>query len=227
MTQGSWRLAWTSRPARPRAVVLVLHGGKERSQRPARWRQTAVLRMVPFARAVARAGRGELAVARLRYSVRGWNGQDASPVADTRAALTALRQRYPRVPIGLLGHSMGGRTALFLADEPDVEALVALAPWVERHDRPRGGPTLRALLLHGTRDRITSVHATRWMADQLAARGVEVTWRPLPGEGHALLRHAPRIHKAAADFLVRGLGASAGGDGEDVGRPRCGVPDRT
>ena len=50
-------LKWTSRPQAPTAVVLVLHGGQDASQRPARWHNLAVLRMVPVARAIAKAAR--------------------------------------------------------------------------------------------------------------------------------------------------------------------------
>ncbi|HET7279319.1 MAG TPA: alpha/beta hydrolase [Dermatophilaceae bacterium] len=205
MTTRTWQFAWTSEPERPAAAVLVLHGGQERSRHRARWRHVAALRMVPFARAVAAGGQGQVAVARLLHTVRGWNGDEASPVADAREALAELRSRHPGIPLGLLGHSMGGRTALHVADEPGVAVVVGLAPWVARGDLPRGGPGLRVLLMHGTRDRITSPKATRWMARELGTLGVDVTWRPIPGAGHALLRFARRWHREAAAFLVQGL----------------------
>ena len=59
-------------------------------------RQLAVLRMLPFAKDLGRAGAPlGLAVARLRYGVRGWNGEDRSPVADGRWALDQLAERFP------------------------------------------------------------------------------------------------------------------------------------
>src|SRR5512139_1413765 len=74
------------RPARgdgTRAVVLVLHGGQEHSLDPAMPRQSAALRMMPFAGALHRAGRPYgVAVWRLGYRYRGWNGDAASPVPD-------------------------------------------------------------------------------------------------------------------------------------------------
>ena len=42
----------------PRSVVLVLHGGQARSNRPTRASNAANLRMIPFARALHRAGDG-------------------------------------------------------------------------------------------------------------------------------------------------------------------------
>ena len=59
------RLIPVGRPRSPEAAVLVLHGGASRGDRmmvsPA---QLSVLRMIPTARVVARAGGGRLAVYR-------------------------------------------------------------------------------------------------------------------------------------------------------------------
>lgn len=199
------RLLWPTQVDHPTAVVLVLHGGRARSQRPvSRW-QLAVWRMRPFASAIARAGRGQVAVAALHYAVRGWNGSAASPVADTRLALEQISARHPGVPIGLLGHSMGGRVALHLADDQRVSAIAALAPWVEAGDRPRWHRGLHVLVMHGTRDRMTSAARSRQYADALAQRGVDVTYEPVQGEGHAMLREATRWHEDSARFLIEHL----------------------
>jgi dienelactone hydrolase len=189
-------------------VVVVLHGGTSQSQQATSAWQPAVLRMAPFAWALRERGDGRLAVARLRYAVRGWNGTSASPLADARAALAQVADRHPGVPIGLLGHSMGGRVALHLADDHRVGAIAALAPWVEGADVPRGHPRLRVLMMHGTRDRITSPRASRLMAQAMVARGVEVTYEPVEGETHAMLRRAAHWHRRSADFLVSALLAS-------------------
>lgn len=198
-------LRWTKAPDDPRGVVLVLHGGREAGSRATRWGQLAVVRMIPFANAVAAAGSDDLAVVRLRYAIRGWNGPTQSPLADARWALEEIRRRYPGRPIGLLGHSMGGRVALHLADEPDVRALVGLAPWVGRSDSARGRPGLRALLMHGTRDRMTDPGATERMAEAMSRLGADVTWRPVPGERHAMLRRASFWHRESARFLRAAL----------------------
>lgn len=196
------RLLWTSEVDHPSAVVLVLHGGRSRSRQPVRAWQGAVLRMVPFASAVASAGRGQIAVASIRYAVRGWNGAEQSPVADTRLALEQIEAKYPGVPVGLLGHSMGGRVALHLADDERVRAIVALAPWVEGQDRPRAHRGLHVLFMHGSLDRMTSPRASRAMATAMGRLGVDVSYESVKGDSHAMLREASRWHREAAAFLV-------------------------
>jgi alpha-beta hydrolase superfamily lysophospholipase len=172
---------------------------------PVRAWQAAVLRMVPFALAVGRAGEGEVAVATLRYSVRGWNGAEASPLADTRLALEQIAAKYPGVPIGLLGHSMGGRVALHLADDERIHAVVALAPWVEGGDTPRSHPDLHLLVMHGSSDRMTSARSSRAMATAMQRLGVDVTYERVEDDGHAMLRRASHWQARAADYLVQHL----------------------
>ena len=201
----SAHLDWKVDVNDPAAVVLVLHGGRSRGRGAVRPWHGAVLRMLPFVGELRRAGEGRVAVATLRYAVRGWNGSAASPVADARSALDEVAARYPGLPLGLLGHSMGGRVAFRLAGDDRVAALVALAPWVERSDVAMGHPGLRALVMHGTRDRITSPRNSKAMADAMSALGVDVTWRAMEGESHSMLRQAAAWHRESAQFLVEGL----------------------
>ena len=118
-------------PQAVRAFALVLPGGKADSYEPADAGQLAAARMRPFARSLARAGadRG-LSVSILRYRYRGWNGTAASPTVDARWALEEVRRAHGEVPVVLVGHSMGGRTSLRVADDPSVVGVVALAPWI-------------------------------------------------------------------------------------------------
>jgi alpha-beta hydrolase superfamily lysophospholipase len=202
---GAARLLWSTEIDHPRAVVLILHGGKARSRQAVRPWQAAVWRMAPFARSVANAGGGEIAVATLRYAVRGWNASAASPVTDARLALEQLAARYPGAPIGLLGHSMGGRVALYLGDDQRVAAVAAMAPWVEAADEVHWHRGLHVLMMHGSRDRMTSPKASRALADTMTAGGADVTYVPMAGEGHAMLRLAARWHQESADYLVAHL----------------------
>lgn len=197
-------LRWTSAPATPDAVVLVLHGGRVQGTDPVRWTQPPVLRMLPVAWAVRHAGRGRLAVVRLRYAVRGWNGTGA-PLADARWALEQVRARHPGRPIALLGHSMGGRVALHLAADADVVAIVTLAAWLEEGDDVRARPGLRALLLHGDEDEVTDPRGSEVAARELERQGARVLHVVVPGEAHPMLRRPRYWHAVSSRFLRRAL----------------------
>jgi pimeloyl-ACP methyl ester carboxylesterase len=108
---------------RAEAVVLLLHGGRIDGLTPVKAYDPGVLRMVPFGRSVARASGGRIALARLRYRVRGWNGDLESPLADARWALDRIAERFSHLPVGLVGHSMGGRVALRVADYGGVNGV--------------------------------------------------------------------------------------------------------
>ena len=181
------------------AVALVLHGGRESSHEPTRSLQLAVLRMRPFASALA--GTSGLAVVRLRYRARGWNGELRSPVADTRWALAELRSRFGAAPVALLGHSLGGRTALYVADDPNVRAVAALAPWIERSDPVAPVAGRRLLLVHGDRDRITSPKRSAAFARAAVGVAESVGYLTVHGERHAMLRRARLWHRVAAGFV--------------------------
>jgi dienelactone hydrolase len=196
----------TVEPGRRRAeaVVLVLHGGRELSTDPVRARQVAVLRMLPFARRIARRGRGRVAVARLRYASRGWNASLGSPapVADAEWALRQLAERFADLPIGLVGHSMGGRTALRVGGHPQVRGIAALAPWLPGREPVDQLAGRRVLLMHGSADRMTSPAGTEAFAGRLEAAGAAVSLVSIYGEGHAMLRRAQLWHELSAQFVL-------------------------
>lgn len=189
-------------PPDPVGVVLVLHGGGESGHEPVSWRKGAVLRMLPFAKAIERRAGGRLAVLRLKNRFHGWNGVEQTPLLDARWALDEIRARYPGLPITLIGHSMGGRVALHLMGEPEVTTVVGLAPWIKEGDPQLGRPGLRVLLMHGDDDRITDPRLTKALSEALRAQGADVTWRPVEGEGHAMLRHPLTWHREVTDFVT-------------------------
>ncbi len=186
-----------------RAVALVLHGGRARGRSRVRAHQLAVLRMAPFAAALERIGASHgLAVARLRYLVRGWNGAEQSPVGDVRWALDQLAARFPGIGSALVGHSMGGRAAMYAGGAPGVRAVVGLAPWIEAGDPYAQLAGRRVLIAHGAHDRMTSPAASAAYAEQAATAGAQVGYVTVRDERHAMLRRAKLWHELAAGFVV-------------------------
>jgi alpha-beta hydrolase superfamily lysophospholipase len=189
-----------------RAVVVVLHGGKESSSAPtSRW-HSGPLRMIPFARALHRAGgpRG-VAVWRVQYGLRGWNGDARSPVSDARAALDRVRERYGGAPVVLVGHSLGGRTAVHVLDDTNVVGLVGLAPWLP-DDPVDGARDKKVLIAHGTRDTWTSAAETLRWSERARDAGATVTYARLTGCGHFLIRRVGLWTELTTGFALGVLG---------------------
>lgn len=189
-------------------VVVVAHGGRSKGTVPTTAHDPAVLRMIPVAAAIRRAVQENgAAVRRPRFRVRGWNGPEASPVADLNQTLDDLADG----PVVLVGHSMGGRAVMRAAGHHKVVAVVGLAPWL-----PPGEPVeqlagRRVLFVHGTGDRVTSPAETWAYADR--AREVTRTATiEVHGTDHAMLRRARLWHHLAADFVRVSLGLPATGD---------------
>ncbi|MBE7186792.1 alpha/beta hydrolase [Jatrophihabitans endophyticus] len=201
-----------------RAVALVLHGGRSTSTAPVRANQLAVLRMLPFVGSLRRAGAQHgLAVARLRYRVRGWNGAERSPVADVESVLDRLVTRFPDVPIALVGHSMGGRAALYAAGHDAVRSVVGLAPWVEPGDPMNQLLGRRLLVAHGRADRMTDPRESARYTAAAAAVAASASYVAVDGDRHAMLRRAALWHGLATGFVLATLldvapGESVGGD---------------
>lgn len=189
-----------------RAVALVLHGGRANSRAPVRATNLTVVRMTPFATALRRAGTDlGLAVARLRYRVRGWNGHAQSPVADVRWGLAQLTERYPSVPIALVGHSMGGRAAIYSAAAPAVRSVVGLAPWIEADDPVEAVTGRDVLVVHGDRDRITSPkNSAHWTQRARTVAG-SASYVSVSGERHAMLHRAGLWHSMATTYVLATL----------------------
>jgi pimeloyl-ACP methyl ester carboxylesterase len=196
------------RPAKGQttAVVLVLHGGKEASLEPSDPMHLSSRRMRPFARAVSRQGaRHGVAVWSLRYRYRGWNGPQMSPVHDARWALEEVRRRHGQVPVVLLGHSMGGRTAVHVLGDPSVVGMVALAPWLP--DEPvAGARERRVLVAHGVVDRWTSPRQSRHWVEGARPLARSATFVSVLRSGHFLLRRAGLWTDLATGFALTTLG---------------------
>ncbi len=194
----------------PRGLVLMLHGGRadgstEVDDSSASWRRSRWM----MDHVGGRLTRGGSGVWLLRYGVRGWNGRVASPpspVADARWALAEVRRVHGDVPVVLLGHSMGGRTAVAVADDPNVVGVVALAPWL-----PRGEPVdhlagRRLAVAHGRSDRITSFRQSRAFCARAEAVTTATEFRSMGRVGHYMFRHVTDWNRFAVSRSLTQLG---------------------
>ena len=196
-----------------RGVVLVLHGGRSNSFESVRGRHLSPARMLPFARALHSGGaRDGLAVWTLRNRYRGWNGKDMSPVQDARWALAHIGREHPGVPVYLLGHSMGGLTALCVADHPQVEAVVALAPWLDAQTPVERVAGRRILIVHGTNDRWTSPANSLAYARRADGVAESVDYVALKGAGHFMFRRVGLWNSLANGFILDAFAAGSGRD---------------
>jgi dienelactone hydrolase len=191
------------------AVVVMLHGGRSRGHQPTTTRQLAYRRMVPIAHSVhSSVHRTGTAIWLLRNRVRGWNEPDQDAVRDARWVLGELRRHHPEAAIVLVGHSMGGRAALRVADAPGVLAVCALAPWIEP-DEPIGQLTGRTVLIaHAARDRRTDPDASYAYAQRARRANVRVCRFEVRHAGHAMVRRATDWSGLVRAFVTGAVGAA-------------------
>ncbi len=175
-----------------RGIVLMLHGGAKAGLQPVGGRSTSLRRTTAMRNSLERGMLDEgLSLWLLRFGVRGWNaglGREPSPVPDARWALDLAAAEHPGVPVVLLGHSMGARTAVHVADHPSVVGVVALAPWFEASDPVRKLAGRHFIAGHGSRDKITLARATRAYVDQARGVAASAEFVDMGHLGHYLLR---------------------------------------
>jgi pimeloyl-ACP methyl ester carboxylesterase len=180
----------------PRGVVLMLHGGRPHSHRTVDGRSASWRRLLAMQLEIARPAQlAGLSTWLLRYGVSGWNDSASpSPVPDARWALDQVRATHGDVPVVLLGHSMGARTAVRVADDPAVVGVVGLAPWLPADDPITTVEGKPLVALQGHLDRITSYRETQRYVARLGGSGRVVDMGPV---GHYMLRHRKRWNARA------------------------------
>jgi dienelactone hydrolase len=189
------------------AIVLVLHGGRSNSHGRAHRLRLTYRRMLPFARRLANAGAGRgLSVWMVGYRFRGWNGPDMDAKQDALWALDEAARRHPGTPVVLVGHSMGGRAALHAGGHPSVEAVCALAPWLDGADPVEQLAGRTVLIAHGDQERMTDPGQSY----AFAMRAKRVTDRvcrfEVHGDGHAMLKRARDWHSLVCRFVLGEVG---------------------
>ncbi|MEX1907204.1 alpha/beta fold hydrolase [Janibacter sp. Y6] len=127
-------------PADPTACVIVLHGGTDDPTKAVRPRRTwlpATMNSHWIQNGVDRTLREEgVATWALAHRLAGWDDDaDPTPVREAAETVQQARRMYGEgVRIVLVGISMGGRTAVRVADMDGVVGVVGLVPWLPEEE---------------------------------------------------------------------------------------------
>jgi dienelactone hydrolase len=133
-----------------------------------------------------------LAFAEVRYRIKSWNKLDWC-VEDARAAVAEVGAQRTL----LLGFSMGGAVSVRTADDPSVETVLGLAPWLPDRlelDTLRGK---RLRVLHGSLDRAlpgipgVAPAVSKHAFERALALGAEGEYTLLRGGLHGVAVRAP------------------------------------
>jgi pimeloyl-ACP methyl ester carboxylesterase len=166
-------------------TVICVNGGQSKEV-PGTW--SATLEYLVHALAPRFPG---LAFAEVRYRIKSWKVLDLC-IEDCRAAIAETDG-----PVMLVGFSMGGAVAISAADDPRIEGVIGLAPWIpDRLDvAPIAGKSLG--VFHGSLDRwlpgIPGVSATlsRRGFERALALGAEGSYTLIRGGVHGLALRSP------------------------------------
>ena len=194
----------------PRGVVrgfmLLVHGGRSNSVASSSRLQPPALRMYSFLMGVRRDGRGHgVAACQLRYGVRCYDQGD--PVQDVEWALAEIAGRHGEVPFSLVGHSMGGRSALRTAGAANVRAAAALAQWL-----PGGEPVVQladsgAVVARDRRDRVTNPACSLECALEARPLVGRLCRFEIGRSGHATLERFLVWRRLVREVVLASLGA--------------------
>ncbi|WP_253900548.1 alpha/beta hydrolase family protein [Mycobacterium asiaticum] len=182
--------------------MLVLPGGRMRSDEPSRWWHPANLRMMLLARALQRRLGRDVKVVRVQYRLRGWNSPRQDPVRDAEDVLRGIRARYEPKAVVLVGHSMGARVAAQLSAQGGIAAVVALAPWWYGDKADLIPVGTRLLVVHGTADTRTDPEISRAQTLRARQRGLDAQWVGIDGVGHHMVRRWREWHARTMDFVA-------------------------
>jgi dienelactone hydrolase len=134
----------------------------------------------------------ELAFAEVRYRVKSWKHLE-SCFEDARAGVREVDA--PRTM--LVGFSMGGAVSIGIADEPGVEGVVGLAPWIPEQLDVSRLHGKRLSVFHGALDRwlpgvpgVSASHSRKGF-ERARARGADGRYVLISGGVHGMALRAP------------------------------------
>ena len=134
----------------------------------------------------------QLGFAEVRYRVKSWRKLE-SCVEDARAAV----HEVGAARVALLGFSMGGAVSVAIANEPQVEEVVGLAPWIPDELDVSTLRRKRLTVVHGALDRwfpgipgVSASHSRKGF-ERARERGAEGRYVLIPGAVHGIALRSP------------------------------------
>ena len=134
----------------------------------------------------------ELCFAEVRYRVKSWRRLEWC-VDDARAAVDELSAERTV----LIGFSMGGAVSVAVANEPTVEEVIGLAPWIPDQLDVSTLRGKRLAVFHGALDRwlpgipgVSASHSRNGF-DRARERGAEGRYVLIPGALHGIAVRSP------------------------------------
>jgi dienelactone hydrolase len=176
-TGATLRLTNGRRPA----MAVCVNGG-QRAQVPGTWSASLEWLVKKLAPRFPTVGFAEV-----RYRVKSWERLDLC-IADARAAVQAGGGERTL----LIGFSMGGAVSIAAADEPAVEAVLGLAPWVPDRLDVSSLRGKRLDVLHGSLDRYlpgipgVSPASSRHGFERAQALGIDGSYTLIHGALHGV-----------------------------------------
>lgn len=131
-SSGKKLFAWHLKPAtQPKAVILLVHGHGEHSLRYLPWAKRFAYHGFVFT-SWDHAGHGQ------SEGLRGHINYFEQLLFEIDLAITKITHEYPKLPIILYGHSMGGNIALnYAINRPaKLSLLVVTSPWINLSNPP-------------------------------------------------------------------------------------------
>ncbi|HEX2070957.1 MAG TPA: alpha/beta hydrolase [Thermoleophilaceae bacterium] len=189
-----WR-AWLP-DARPRAIVLIAHGGAEHSGRYA-WTAGQLTARGYAVYAIDHRGHGR------SQGPRAYVDRVDNAVADLHALGDLARARHPALPVFLLGHSMGGLIALTYAlrHQDELTGLVLSAPLAVIEANPATRLATRVLSAVAPRLPVYKIDGTTVSRDPEVVRAYDED--PLNHRGKLPARTIGELAAATARFPDR------------------------
>jgi alpha/beta superfamily hydrolase len=139
----------------------------------------------------------------LRFDFRSAHDHGRAEILDVLAAIDAIADRHPGLPVHLIGYSFGAMVAL-ATDDPRVVSIIAIAPPLGMGAEPTPTPVLPVLILSPAHDQF----CTPEQAGVATARWHNHEIHPIPMADHSVSGQTASLMPTIGEWLSRERPAS-------------------